>query len=51
VGPDGIQEQHQARNKVKQILAAATVGDHLAMKRNAKREELKMSRRIGPYEK
>ena len=41
----------QARKKAQQILAEATVGDDPAMKRNANRDDLKMTGLIDLYEK
>lgn len=51
VGRHGTLTVEQARKKAQQILAEATVGDDPAAKRNAKREELKMSGLVDLYEK
>jgi len=51
VGRHGTLTVEQARKKAQQILAEATVGDDPAMKRNAKRDELKMAALIDLYEK
>lgn len=51
VGRYGAVTVEQARKKAQQILAEATVGDDPAMKRNAKRDELKMTGLIDLYEK
>lgn len=51
VGRHGTLTVEQARKKAQQILAEATVGDDPAMKRNAKRDELKMTGLIDLYEK
>ena len=51
VGRHGTLTVEQARKKAQQILAEATVGDDPAMKRNAKRDEFKMTGLIDLYEK
>ena len=50
VGRYGTLTVEQARKRAQQILAEATVGDDPAMKRNAKRDELKMTGLIDLYE-
>ena len=51
VGRYGAVTVEQARKKAQQILAEATVGEDPAMKRNAKRDELKMTGLVDLYEK
>ena len=51
VGRHGTLTLEQARKKAQQLLAEATVGEDPAMKRNAKREELRMSALVELYEK
>src|SRR3990167_1661710 len=50
VGRHGTLTVEQARKKAQQILAEVTVGGDPAMKRNAKRGELKMSALVDLYE-
>lgn len=51
VGRHGVVTVEQARKKAQQILAEVTVGEDPALKRNAKREELKMTGLVDLYEK
>lgn len=50
VGRHGTLTVEQARKKAQQILAEVTVGEDPAIKRNAKREELKISSLVDLYE-